>query len=121
MKKFLFALALLGLVQSVNAKVITLSCDWINLKGGTNTTDISMDTDLQVGSATTNGKLDGTGKLYSDGEDYWFTAKDLISRQKYQVNRNTLSMKLSYILDSGIANNSFQGQCKQIVKAQPKI
>lgn len=112
------------------AKVIKLDCFFLNLKDEKKNVFISIDTDNQTASAEDTAsdgqKVIHTGRLFSDGDAYWFSGRKFgggLFQQKFQINRSSLAftMVLHVDLQEKISKNTFSGECVIAETKQPKI
>lgn len=82
---------------------------------------ISIDTDNKRASAVnTKGEDEGSGALYSDGTDYWFTVRPSLVI-KYVINRHDLSSSIQLTMPSGELVSAYKGQCTIVELPKPKI
>ena len=135
MKKLLTATALAAMVATTaQAKEVHLDCSYATTEGRSEVTKIMLDTEKNMGSTyerlftkvkekswmSEGGTFvypvgSGTGKLYSDGTHYWFSVPKSSGYDKFQIDRNDLTI----VMDG--MSPSPTGTCKVIEAPRTKI
>ena len=130
MKKAILATALITSALSINAKELHLDCNYSTTEGRSEVTKIVLDLDNKMGSTydrifskTGNGSWlssvpegetkswpvsSGSGDLYSNAETYWFSVPNSSGYDKFQIDRNDLTIVMDGMSPSPI------GSCKII-------
>lgn len=115
--KTILALIAMAVMTSASAKEINLACSYTNVKGGTNTTTLYINTDTSVGTAKDSSDI-AMGRLVTTEQSYAFTVGDSILAFTYGVNRHTLQLTL---ISNVVGNQrTMMGTCEPIV-TKPRI